>query len=111
VFEFLGLPTDDGTPLFSEENERRQRWQNRRKKTHLVSLAGKSGDEVDAGKDRVDARSGHARRVPHKLPKKPVVKLILDSSASAMVRHTASSFFFYFFESEIKLTQLTCERI
>lgn len=84
MFDFLGLPNEEELPIESEIEQKR-RWQNRRQKTLLFK---KSEDQVD------HAISG--RKKPRKPPKKAVVKMIMDSSASAIVRmriSTKSEFF------------------
>lgn len=83
VFDFLGLPTEEEVPLLNQEEEK-QRWQSRRKKTLFIppkpiqksKPKGEDDDEVDARRP--------VRRLPRKLPKKPVVQMIWDSSASAL---------------------------
>lgn len=75
MFDFLGLPTGDQVPLLNEEEAKHQ-WQSRRKKAFLIP---------PKPKDEVDSQQGPVRMLPRKLPKKPVVKMILDSSASALV--------------------------
>lgn len=84
MFDFLGLPTEEEVPLLNQEEEK-QRWQSRRKKTLFIppkpiqksKPKGEDDDEVDARRP--------VRRLPRKLPKKPVVQMIWDSSASALV--------------------------
>lgn len=82
MFDFLGLPTEEEVPLLNQENEK-QRWQSRRKKTLFIppKPIQKSKDEDE---DEVDAYRP-VRRLPRKLPKKSVVQMIWDSSASALV--------------------------
>lgn len=84
MFDFLGLPTEEEVPLLNQENEK-QRWQSRRKKTLFIppkpiqksKPKGEDDDDVDAHR--------RVRRLPRKLPKKSVVQMIWDSSASALV--------------------------
>ena len=86
MFDFLGLPNEEELPIESEIEQKR-RWQNRRQKT-LLFAPKKSEEEVD--------HLLSTRRKPRKPPKKPVVKMIMDSSASAIVRmriSTKSEFF------------------
>lgn len=78
MFDFLGLPTEEEVPLLNQEEEK-QRWQSRRKKTLFIPPKPKVEDD-----DEVDAHHP-VRRLPRKLPKKPVVQMIWDSSASALV--------------------------
>lgn len=80
MFDFLGLPTEEEVPLLNQEEEK-QRWQSRRKKTLFIppKLIQKVEDD-----DEVDAHRP-VRRLPRKLPKKSVVQMIWDSSASALV--------------------------
>lgn len=78
MFDFLGLPTEEEVPLLNQEEEK-QRWQSRRKKTLFIPPKPKVEDD-----DEVDAHRP-VRRLPRKLPKKPVVQMIWDSSASALV--------------------------
>lgn len=85
VFDFLGLPTEEQVPLLNQENEK-QRWQSRRKKTLFIppkpiQISKPKGEDDD---DDVDAHRP-VRRLPRKLPKKSVVQMIWDSSASALV--------------------------
>lgn len=80
VFDFLGLPTGDQVPLLNEEEAKHQ-WQSRRKKAFLIPPKPKPKPKPE---DEVDSQQGPVRMLPRKLPKKPVVKMILDSSASAL---------------------------
>lgn len=80
MFDFLGLPTEEEVPLLNQEEEK-QRWQSRRKKTLFIPPKPIQKVEDD---DEVDAHRP-VRRLPRKLPKKPVVQMIWDSSASALV--------------------------
>ncbi|XP_061166053.1 inactive rhomboid protein 1-like [Saccostrea echinata] len=79
LFEFLGLPTEAELPVEDKE-ELKQRWQARRKKTLLISPGMRQVDELDYS----SATWSTTRRKPHKKPKKPVARLLLDFSASAM---------------------------
>lgn len=81
MFDFLGLPTGDQVPLLNEEEAKHQ-WQSRRKKAFLFPPKPKPKPKPE---DEVDSQQGPVRMLPRKLPKKPVVKMILDSSASALV--------------------------
>lgn len=81
MFDFLGLPNEEELPIESEIEQKR-RWQNRRQKA-LLFAPKKSGEEVD--------HLFSTRRKPRKPPKKAVVKMIMDSSASAIVRMRIST--------------------
>lgn len=95
MFDFLGLPTEEEVPLLNQENEK-QRWQSRRKKTLFIPpkpiQISKPKDEDD---DDVDAHRP-VRRLPRKLPKKSVVEMIWDSSASALVSLSMGQTFIIF---------------
>lgn len=94
MFDFLGLPTEE-VPLLNQEEEK-QRWQSRRKKTLFIPpkpiQISKPKDEDD---DDVDAHRP-VRRLPRKLPKKSVVEMIWDSSASALVSLSMGQTFIIF---------------
>lgn len=95
MFDFLGLPTEEEVPLLNQENEK-QRWQSRRKKTLFIppkpiqisKPKGEDDDDVDAHRP--------VRRLPRKLPKKSVVEMIWDSSASALVSLSMGQTFIIF---------------
>lgn len=91
MFDFLGLPTEEEVPLLNQEEEK-QRWQSRRKKTLFIPPKPIQKVEDD---DEVDAHRP-VRRLPRKLPKKPVVQMIWDSSASALVSLSMGQTFIIF---------------